>query len=291
VQVNKWILILKEYFHLCAVKKSVLFFAFLFLTAVSFAQEESNGQVDAKVDRRELRELSPDRPHQTESPITVDKGHIMIETDIVNNTTDNKTTPHTSTTGFLYFNFKYGIHKRMDVEVLSNAFSVTRFEHRALPNANSNFPDLTFRYKYNLIGNDSGPTAICIMPFVTTTNFFAEKWKAESGGVWINAEHMINDKYEVGYTGGVTSLTINPFFQQLEWFSTVSFSYPLGFKSLHHFVEVSERFNKSSETLNNYSFDSGFTFTPTKNNQFDCGFYYFVPVKRLYVFLGTTIRI
>jgi Putative MetA-pathway of phenol degradation len=243
-----------------------------------------------KKEKKELRELSPDRPHQTESPITVDPGHIMIETDLVNHTTYNKEQPHRATTGLLYFNLKVGLTKRQDIEVISNAFSFTRYEHHALPPSNTQLPDLTFRYKYNLIGNDSGSTAIAIMPFVTTTNFFQEKWKAQTGGLFLNAEHMFNEKYELGYTGGLTTFTINPFFKQHEWFSTVSFSYPI-YKTFQHFVEVSERYNKSLDIRNNYSIDSGFTFTPTKNNQFDMGFYYFVPVKQFYVFLGTTIRI
>ncbi|MGZ3932532.1 MAG: hypothetical protein ACXVP0_14705, partial [Bacteroidia bacterium] len=91
-------------------------------------------------------------------------------------------------------------------------------------------------------------------------------------------------------TGGLTSFAIDPFFKQYEWFSTVSFTYPL-YKSLHHFLEISDRLNEFSSVRNNYSFDSGLTFTPTKNNQFDMGFYYFIPVKTLYIFIGTTIRI
>jgi hypothetical protein len=92
-----------------------------------------------------------------------------------------------------------------------------------------------------------------------------------------NFEHIISGKYEVGYTGGIASFSINPFFKQHEWFSTISFSYPL-YKFLNHFAEMSDRLNASASIRNNYSFDSGFTFTPTENNQFDIGFYY-LPIK------------
>ena len=56
-------------------------------------------------------------------------------------------------------------------------------------------------------------------------------------------------------------------------------------------MEVSERYNRFTGVRNNYSVDSGFTFTPTRNNQFDIGFYYFIPMRELYIFIGTTIRI
>lgn len=202
----------------------------------------------AQEKKKKLRELSPDRPHQTESPHTVDVGHIMFETDVVNTTFYHNTVPHSATTGLFYFNLKAGIQKNMDVEVLSNALSFTRYEHQALPPTHTAFPDLTFRYKLNVLGNDSGRTSIAIMPFVTTSNFFADKWQAKTGGLFVNAEHLFGEKYEIGYTGGLTSFSIRPFFQTYELFSTVSFSYPL-YKSLDHFVEVSERFNRFSEGI------------------------------------------
>lgn len=250
----------------------------------------TNAQIKKEDKRKKLRELSPDRPHQTESPHTVDVGHIMFETDLVNNTFYNKDIPHSSTTGLFYFNLKAGIQKNMDIEVLSNVYSLTHYEHNALPSMNSSFPNLTFRYKLNVLGNDSGKTSIAIMPFMTTTNLFHEKWQVQTGGILVNAEQMIGSKYELGYTGGLTSFSANPFFEQHEWFSTISFSYPL-YKSLNHFVEISDRFNESASIRNNYSFDSGFTFTPTENNQFDMGFYYFIPTKMLYIFIGTTVRL
>jgi hypothetical protein len=266
------------------VRKGLLLSICLLLPLIVKAQVQKEGK------GKKLRELSPDRPHQTESPHTVDVGHIMFETDLVNNTFYSKDIPHSSTTGLFYFNLKAGIQKNMDIEILSNAYSLTHYEHNALPPTVTRFPDLTFRYKLNVMGNDSGKTSIAIMPFMTTTNLFHEKWHAQAGGILVNAEQMIGSKYEVGFTGGLTSFSTNPFFMQHECFSTISFSYPL-YKSLNHFAEISDRLNEAVKVRNNYSFDSGFTFTPTENNQFDMGFYYFIPTKMLYIFIGTTIRI
>ena len=263
----------------------------IFLPTIFFLSRSLFAQINEENKKeKKLRELSPDRPHQTESPYTVDEGHIMFETDIVNSTFNNENFPRSSSNGLFYFNLKLGIDKNMDFEILSNAYSVTRYEQKILPSTHNAFPDLTFRYKLNVLGNDSGATSIAIMPFIVTTNLFKEKWKAHTGGILVNAEHTFNDKYEIGYTGGLTSFTISPFYEQHELFSTISFSYPI-YKSLTHFVEVSDRYNKYVCVRNNYSFDSGFTFTPTTNNQFDLGFYYFIPIKMLYVFIGSTIRI
>jgi hypothetical protein len=47
-------------------------------------------QVQKEEKRKKLRDFSPDRPRQTESPHAVDVGYIMFETDLVNNTFYNK---------------------------------------------------------------------------------------------------------------------------------------------------------------------------------------------------------
>jgi hypothetical protein len=279
------LLLIRENTYFCAVKKIHLLYIFILISFNLISQEEKKEKR-----KKELRELSPDRPHQTESPHTVDVGHIMLETDLVNNTFYNKEVPRSATTGLFYFNLKMGFQKNMDVELISDALSFTRYAHDVLPATNAAFPDLTFRYKLNILGNDSGKTSIAIMPFITTSNFFVDKPQAKTGGIFVNMEQKLGEKYEIEYTGGLTYFSINPFFKQYEWFSTVSFTYPL-YKTVHHFLEISERFNQFSNLRNNYSFDSGFTFTPTKNNQFDMGFYYFIPVKTLYIFIGTTIRI
>ncbi|MGZ4064688.1 MAG: hypothetical protein ACXVP0_17040, partial [Bacteroidia bacterium] len=172
-------------------KKKCLLVVCLFVPLAFFSQEKK---------KKELRELSPDRPHQTESSHTVDAGHIMFETDLVNNTFYNKDVPRSATTGLFYFNLKAGFHKNMDIELITNALSFTRYERNVLPPVNSAFPDLTFRYKLNILGNDSGKTSIAIMPFLTTSNFFADKPRAKTGGIFVNVERALGKNCEIEYT-------------------------------------------------------------------------------------------
>lgn len=240
--------------------------------------------------KKKLRQLSPDRPEQTQSPNTIDAGHFQVETDLANNTFNYKDAPNSSTLQFLNFNAKVGIQKNMDVQILSNAFSFTTYTKHAKPDTGYALPNLTFRYKLNLFGNDSGNTAVAIMPFINTSNFFYQKPQAKTGGIFIVAGRTINDKYSLSYTGGFTSFALNPFFKQYELFSAFSLVYPLS-KTINQFVELSERYNKYADVKNNYSFDTGFTYTPTQNNQFDMGCYYFIPAKSVFIFIGTTFRI
>ncbi|MBA2611094.1 MAG: hypothetical protein H0U95_03925 [Bacteroidetes bacterium] len=238
---------------------------------------------------KELRKLSPDRPHQTESPITVDKWHVMIETDLVNLTQKKTPTEQLNSLGFGLANLKFGFHKRMDIEVISGIYNQNIYKNKTLPDSKAYVQDLTFRYKYNLIGNDSGSLAIAIMPLVRTTNFFKEKMQVLNGGLLLNVEKDLGFA-GLGYTGGLSQFSFDPLLKQFELFSTVSLDYKVvgGF---HNFVELSYRYNKYADFLHTYSFDSGITFTPNKNLQFDTGFYFFLPAKSPFIFIGGTLRI
>jgi len=241
------------------------------------------------VNNKKLRDLSPDRPHQTESPITVDKKHVMLEMDFLNYTKETNSTETYPSLGVCFFNIKVGIHKRMDLEVLSGTYK-NRFSEMSTVPKHSFLEDFTFRYKYNIVGNDSGKFALVIMPIATTTNFFSDKFQVLNAGLLINAEWDLFDKYGLGYTGGISSFSLDPLLKQTELFSTVSFDFKL-VGSLRQFIASSYRYNTTGSLTHNYSFDSGFTFTPKENWQLDCGFYYFIPEKRPFIFVGGTIRL
>ena len=116
-----------------------------------------------------MREMSTDRPDQTESPYTVDAGHFQVEMD--------------------FFKFTYDRHSRTAcareiVECrageledrpaattwICRSCSITTWTRARGPGGRTaERPDLATsatRLKINLWGNDGGPTALAIMPFV-----------------------------------------------------------------------------------------------------------------------------
>jgi hypothetical protein len=237
-----------------------------------------------------LRDLSPDRPHQTESPITVDKWHIMLEADLVNYTRKKIANDQLNTIGLGLPNIKFGFHKRMDIEIISDVYTHETYKNKTSPDASNYFSSFTFRYKLNLIGNDSGDFALAIMPTLKTSNFFVTDMQLISGGFLINIEKELLGDLGLGYTGGLSGFSVEPFMQQYELFSTVSIDYKL-IGALRSFVECSYKFNRSAEFTHTYSIDSGVIYTPTKNLQFDTGFYFYLPAKSPFFFIGGTIRI
>ncbi|MEM9079703.1 MAG: transporter [Verrucomicrobiota bacterium] len=123
----------------------------------------------------QLRDLSADRPDATESPITVDAGHIQIETSIYDFRHNNDDESHT----FGAINFKLGLTDNSDIQFVFDAY--TR-EDLAASGGSEGFSDLTVRYKYNLWGNDGGDSALALFPFV----------KIPTGG------DLSNDEWEGG---------------------------------------------------------------------------------------------
>jgi len=102
-----------------------------------------------------LRELSTDRPDTTESPRSVDAGHFQFELGIAAWERDGGT--RTLNLGEL--NLKAGLDDSTDLQLVLPLFSRTT-------GGPEGFGDIGIRLKRNLWGNDEGPTALAVMPFV-----------------------------------------------------------------------------------------------------------------------------
>ncbi len=102
-----------------------------------------------------LRPLSTDRPDTTESPHTVDFGHFQFEMEMANWQRDGGN----STSNFAEMNAKIGLARNTDLQLVLPAF--THEESGA-----EGFGDMELRWKQNLWGNDGGPTALALMPFI-----------------------------------------------------------------------------------------------------------------------------
>ena len=113
-----------------------------------------------------LRDLSPDRPDATESPITVDAGRFSIEASLFDYRRDAG--EETFTYGSL--NLKAGLTHNIDVQAIVDVRTIEE-------NNTDTFGDLTLRLKWNLFGNDEGDTALALLPFVTIPTSDGE-WEA-----------------------------------------------------------------------------------------------------------------
>src|SRR5882724_3213861 len=120
-----------------------------------------------------MREFNTDRPDKTESPYTVDAGHLQLEMDLVSYSYDSRNPQHESRRvqqlNILSTNFKIGLLNNLDFQLISDNFLWLRDEDLSTHQANetSGAGDTTLRFKLNLWGNDGGKSAFGLLPFIT----------------------------------------------------------------------------------------------------------------------------
>jgi len=142
----------------------VIISALLLLCPISFAaladNNKSNFNLFNPTPPDLMREFNTDRPDKTESPYTVDAGHLQLEMDLVNYSYDSRNPQHESRRvqqlNILSTNFKIGLLNNLDFQLISDNFLWFRDEdlntHQA--NETSGAGDTTLRLKLNLWGND-----------------------------------------------------------------------------------------------------------------------------------------
>ncbi len=120
--------------------------------------------------RGRLRDMSTDRPDTTESPHTVDAGHVQIELSFVDLSFDrsNEDSQTTRAYGFAPMLLKVGLLNDVDLQVGIDPYSREHIDDRPTGAARTidGFGDTMLRLKVNLLGNDGGDIAFALMPFV-----------------------------------------------------------------------------------------------------------------------------
>lgn len=119
-----------------------------------------------------LREMSTDRPDTTESPYTVDAGHVQFELGLVEyiNSAEGEAT---DVVNAVSTNFKVGLLHNVDLQFVFTPYTREETEVLGGEDVVDGFSDDTqIRLKVNLWGNDGsappglGNTAFAVMPFV-----------------------------------------------------------------------------------------------------------------------------
>lgn len=118
--------------------------------------------------RDRMREMTTDRPDATESPFTVDAGHIQFETSLIDWTYDTRNAGDTSgsTLTWAQTNIRLGLTNQTEIALVFTPYSRERAKDQAAGTVD--YPDgagdLEFRFKWNLLGNDDGKIAFGLLP-------------------------------------------------------------------------------------------------------------------------------
>lgn len=107
-----------------------------------------------------LRELTTDRPDSTESPFTVDPGHVQLEMDAVSYMRNRLDGVKTTEWALAPLNLRVGVGRSTELGVFVTPHMRVTEEPRGGPKTTARgIGDTTLRAKLNFWGNDGGPTA------------------------------------------------------------------------------------------------------------------------------------
>ncbi len=218
-----------------------------------------------------MREMSTDRPDQTESPCSVDAGHVQIEMDFINWTHDRSGGETVDSIAFAPVNIKIGLTNNMDLQLVHDSYTHERTRSGGLRSSVHGWGDLTARLKINLWGNDGGDSALALMPFVKIPlGSSAVSNGAVEGGLIIPLAISLSEKAGLGLMTEVDIIADDGGGgHHLEWLNSATIGFDLTEK-LGAYVEVVAVVRDNGAPWVG-QFDAGLTYGLTDNVQLDCG--------------------
>ncbi len=157
-----------------------LYLCLVLLTLASSAAAQKLENDTIKVDKRQytifnptprqyMRPMVPDRPGITESPYSVDAGHLQYEADVLRLLTRREGTAYGHDWYVNHLLAKIGISDRTDFQVALDSYTDTRNYDEADPSATQvarGVGDVTVRVKHTLVGDDDSRWALGVIAYV-----------------------------------------------------------------------------------------------------------------------------
>ncbi len=224
----------------------------------------------------EVRDLTTDRPDQTEGAFTVPKGWFQFETGFANYSRRLDTDHRNETWIWGEVNAKYGITNDVDFQLLWQAYSTMRHKGNSedadyMGSYKEGVADLVVRLKYNVVGNDGGPFAMSLLPFVKIPTakhkIGNDMWE---GGLAVNTEVDLGSGFTLGNSliGNVSADSDDTlYFRPV---ATCVLGYGITDR-LSCYAEVYTSWQVDSERYWQTSFDAGLGYALTDDMIFDVG--------------------
>lgn len=240
-----------------------------------------------------MRELSPDRPDQTESAYTVDVGHCQLEMDFANFNYDKSAGTTTEAWDVGDFNLKVGLLNQVDLQLVYDNYLNVRTESSGNTVTQSGFGDFTTRVKVNLWGEDGGQTAFALLPYVkfpTATDNLGNN--AVEGGIILPLAVSLPHDFDLSMETAASLMKndVNGGYHE-EFIASASLDHPIIGK-LSGYLEFFSNFTTERHAGWVGTVDTGLEYLVTKNIQLDCDCYFGVtPAAADYnPFCGITVR-
>ena len=252
--------------------RAIAFFALS--QAIAIGQEKNRFDLFHPTPEALMREMETDRPDKTESPITVDAGHYQVEMDFASYTFDQSKHERKTAWAVAPVNLKIGVLTNLDLQLVVETYNSEKTTDRDTGRTEraSGFGDVRLRAKYNFLGNEGGPTAFAVMPFLKLPTASRDLGNgAVEGGVILPllfrlpadcelATQLEIDQARNADRGGYHQEVVN----------AVTFSHDFT-KRLAGYVEVFSALSNERHAGWVATFDCGLTYRLSANVQVDTG--------------------
>ena len=244
----------------------------------------------------EMRDFMPDRPSVTDGPYTVDPGHWLLEVGIYEYTRDRYNNERVRLDGFASgdTNIRLGVMSCAEVDLLFTAYSsiLTTSKESGTHQRQSGFSDLTLRSKINVFGDDGGPFAIGLIPFVTfPSGADGIGNRGFAGGIGFPAQFTLPSDFQLGMESTIQTIHEPGGGSHFDYLNSVSLGHSIT-KKLSTYVELATDISTVAHSSWIGTFDTALLYQPVKNWQLDAGVNIGVtkPANDLFTFIGAAWR-
>lgn len=224
--------------------------------------------------REQMREMSTDRPDQTESPYTIDAGHLQLEMDFVKLTYDRHSSDgvRTETWNVAPLNIKLGLLNNVDLQIILDNYVSERTREEGVVSRASGFGDITARLKVNLWGNDGGTTALALMPYIKLPLSDSNLRNGQTeGGIIIPLAVKLPGGWGMGVMTEVDFVSDDQGGHDTEWVNSITFAHDIIPDRLGGYVEFFAVVGSAPGFDWQGQVDVGLTYALTDNVQLDAG--------------------
>lgn len=229
----------------------------------------------------ELRDFNPDRPSQSDGPYTIDAGHVQLEMDLVNYTFDSHN-PERAPVRIDQWNpapfvLRIGVVDRAEFDVQYDGYLNVRTRDRTggtlQTTVMSGFGDLTLRSKINLYGNESGATALAIIPGIKIPTSTAGLGNDHvEGNVFLPFQAKLPADFQLGLETevGIIRNSSNTHYVA-QFINAAILSHSLAFKALQGYIEWYSEVDAEHATPVSGQVDVGLVYQIGNNMEVDAG--------------------
>ncbi len=146
-----------------------------------------------------MRKFETDRPSKTDTPHTIDAGHLQLESEVVGYVYDDTNGTRTDAWSFMSTQFRLGLLSNTELSLTVQPFKWERSKSDGDETRHEGFGITTIGIRQNLWGNDGGKTALALFPFISLPTSQDDLGNDKvQGGLIIPFQWQISDKTNLG---------------------------------------------------------------------------------------------